>query len=131
MVVTDLFTVANLLRKNLLRKFAAKDSGGSGSIFRDGTFHIIGQITAVRPGIGTQLLFIERLQIIQGLLGGKAAEPVGFPLQSGQIIKRRGFFRVFLAFYAESAVSSGMVFLSSAPPTSADIYVFSMDSRKI
>lgn len=85
-MVTDLLAVANLLGKNLLWNFAAKDGGGSGGIFWDGAFHIIGQIAAIRPGIGTQLLLIEGLQIIQSLLGGKAAETVGFPLQCGQII---------------------------------------------
>ena len=80
MVVADLLAVANLLGKNLLGGFAAKDSGSSCGIVRDGSFHIIGQITTVRPRIGTQLLFIEGLQIIQSLLGSKAAEPVGVPL---------------------------------------------------
>ena len=80
MVVTDLFAVAHLFGKNMIGNITAKNGGGSGKIFRDCAFHIVRKIAAVRPGIGTQLLFIQGLQIIQGLLGSEAANPVGIPL---------------------------------------------------
>ena len=58
--------------------------------------HIIGEILAVRSRIGQQLLFVECLGIIKGLLGGKAKEPVGLPLQGGQVIELGRLLRLFL-----------------------------------
>ena len=52
--------------------------------------HVLGQILAVRAGIGQQLLFIELLGIIKGLLGGKSKQAVGLPLQGGEIVKTGG-----------------------------------------
>ena len=45
-----------------------------------GCLHILGQILAVRPGIGRQLLLIEGLHIVKGLLSRIAIDTVTFPL---------------------------------------------------
>ena len=61
--------------------------------------HIIRQIPAVRPGIGSQPFFIEGLEIIKGLLGGVAEQPVGLPLEGGQVIQLGGPFRPLCLFH--------------------------------
>ena len=58
--------------------------------------HVAGQIPAVCPGIGQQLLFIERLGVVQGLLGRVAEYPVCLPLQGGQVVQLGRLFRLFL-----------------------------------
>ena len=58
--------------------------------------HIIGQILAVRSRIGQQLLFVQCLCVIKGLFGGKAKDPVGLPLQGGQVIELGRLLRLFL-----------------------------------
>ena len=55
-----------------------------------------GQIPAVRAGIGQQLLFIERLGVVQGLLGRVAEYPVCLPLQGGQVVQLGRLLRLFL-----------------------------------
>ena len=45
-----------------------------------GCLHILGQILAVRPGIGRQLFLIEGLHIVKGLLRRIAIDTVTFPL---------------------------------------------------
>ena len=92
MVIGYLFGVAHLLSQNIAGGIQCADSGSAQNDCRDTSKHIVGQIAAVRPGIGTQLLFIERLQIVQGLLGGIPQKPVGIPLQGSQVIECRGFF---------------------------------------
>ena len=52
--------------------------------------HILRQITAVRPGIGRQPFFIERLEVVKGLLGGVVKEAVRLPLEGGQVVQFRG-----------------------------------------
>lgn len=52
-----------------------------------GCLHVLRQILAVRSRIGCQLLFIERLHIIKGLLSRIAINTVTFPLQSCKVIK--------------------------------------------
>ena len=47
--------------------------------------HILGEIIAVSTGIGQKTLFIQALRIVKGLLGGKAVNAVGFPLQAGEV----------------------------------------------
>ena len=61
-----------------------------------GLRHVFGQISAVRPGIGQQLLFIERLGVVQGLLGRVAEYPVCLPLQGGQVVQLGWPFRLFI-----------------------------------
>ena len=46
--------------------------------------HAAHQIPAVRPGLVHQLLTIERLGVVQGLLGRAAEHPVCLPLQGGE-----------------------------------------------
>ena len=59
---------------------------------RQAVCHITGQIAAVSTGIGAELLFIQALQIVQGLLGCKSKQAVGISLQSSQIIEGRRLF---------------------------------------
>ena len=61
-----------------------------------GLRHIARQIPAVRAGIGQQLLFIERLGVVQGLLGRVAEHPICLPLQGGQVVQLGRFLRLFL-----------------------------------
>ena len=63
---------------------------------RSGLRHVSGQIPAVRPGIGQQLLLVERLRVVQSLLGRVAEQAVGLPLQSGQVVELGR--RLFLLF---------------------------------
>ena len=49
--------------------------------------HVGGQVAAVRPGIGAELLFIEVLQIVQRLLGREPQQAVGVPLEGGEVIE--------------------------------------------
>ena len=58
--------------------------------------HIRGQIPAVSTGIGQQLLFVEGLCIVQGLLGRVAKDTVCFPLQGGQVIELGGILLLLL-----------------------------------
>ena len=92
MVVGYLFGIAHLLGKHLIRGILPVNSRCTQNDCRDTSQHIVRQIAAVRSGIGTQLLFIERLQIVQGLLGGVPQKPVGISLEGGQVIECRGFF---------------------------------------
>ena len=80
MVIGYLLGIAHLLRQNIAGGIQSADSGSAQDDGRDTSQHIVREIAAVRPGIGTQLLFIQGLQIIQGLLGSEAANPVGIPL---------------------------------------------------
>ena len=59
--------------------------------------HVGGQIPAVRAGIGQQLLFVEALGVVKGLLCRVSEQAVCLPLQGGEIIElRRLFFLLFL-----------------------------------
>ena len=58
--------------------------------------HVGGQIPAVRSRIGQQLLFIEALGVIKGLLRRVPENAVCLPLQGGQVIELRGLFLLFL-----------------------------------
>ena len=66
---------------------------------RQAVCHIAGQIAAVSTGIGAELLFIQTLQIVQGLLGCKSKQAVSISLQSSQVIEGRRLFGLFLALY--------------------------------
>ena len=66
---------------------------------RQAVCHITGQIAAVSTGIGAELLFIQALQIVQGLLGCKSKQAVGVSLQSSQVIEGRRLFGLFLALH--------------------------------
>ena len=61
--------------------------------------HIGGQVTAVRPGIGAELLFIEVLQIVQRLLRREPQQAVGVPLEGGEVIEGGRLLGFGLALY--------------------------------
>ena len=58
--------------------------------------HVLGQILAVRAGIGQQFLFVKLLGVIKGLFCGKTEQAVCFPLQGGQVIELGRLFCLFL-----------------------------------
>ena len=60
--------------------------------------HILGQILAVRAGIGQQFLFIKLLGIVKGLLCREAEHAVCLPLQGGQVIELGRLFCLFFPF---------------------------------
>ena len=60
--------------------------------------HVLGQILAVRTGIGQQSLLVKLLGIIKGLLCREAEQAVSFPLQGGQVIELGRLFCLFLPF---------------------------------
>ena len=60
--------------------------------------HVLGQILAVRAGIGQQSLLVKLLGIIKGLLCRKSEQAVCLPLQGGQVIEFGWLFRLFLSF---------------------------------
>ena len=96
MVVRDLFRITELFPIDFIRNGQIADARGpQKNLFHTGQ-HIVRQIPAVRSGVGTELLFIECLQIIQCLLGRIPQQAVGFPLQAGQVIQRRGGFFLLL-----------------------------------
>ena len=49
--------------------------------------HVLGQIPTVRSGIRQQLLFVQGLGIVQGLLRRIPIDAVGIPLQGGQVVE--------------------------------------------
>ena len=75
------------------------DSGGRRNKAADTVLHILGQKAAVGTGISTELLLIEGLEIIKGLLGGVAQDAVCIALECSQIVERRGFFCFFLSLH--------------------------------
>ena len=76
--------------------FPQPENQGSG-----GCLHILGQILAVRPGIGRQLFLIEGLHIVKGLLRRIAIDTVTFPLQSCQVIQAGRLHRLDLLFHGQ------------------------------
>ena len=64
----------------------------TGGCFR----HVGGQIPAVRAGIGQQLLFIEGLGVVKGLLRRVSKQAVCLSLQGGEIIELRRLFLLLL-----------------------------------
>ena len=60
--------------------------------------HVLGQILAVRAGIGQQSLLVKLLGIIKGLLCRKSEQAVCLPLQGGQVIELGRLFCLFLPF---------------------------------
>ena len=61
--------------------------------------HIGGQVAAVRPGIGAELLFIEVLQIVQRLLRREPQQAVCVPLEGGEVIEGGRLLGFVLAFH--------------------------------
>ena len=58
--------------------------------------HVLGQILAVRAGIGQQFLLVKLLGVIKGLFCRKTEQTVCFPLQGGQVIELGRLFCLFL-----------------------------------
>ena len=83
LVIDDLGRIAG----NLHTTGKGQRPSGEPDQLRQAGRHIRSQVTAVRPGIGAELLFIQVLQIVQGLLGGVSQQPVGVSLEGGQVIK--------------------------------------------
>ena len=96
MVVADLFAITHLRRVHGHRQIRAADAARTAHDGRHRREHIVGQKAAVGSGIGTELLFVKRLQIIQRLLRRVAEQPVRVALERGQIVERRGFLVLFL-----------------------------------
>ena len=92
MVVGDFGAVAYLGGQNGVRHSHPADLRRRSRQSRNRPFHIGGQIPAVGAGIGAELLFIQCLEIVQGLLGRVAKLPVGIPLEGCQVIEGRRFF---------------------------------------
>ena len=99
MVVADLAAVAYPSCVHTHRRVCFADNGGHGCKLRHRGFQIVGEEAAVRAGIGAELLFIERLQIVQRLLGGIAQRAVGIPLEGGQVIEPGRFLRFLRALH--------------------------------
>ena len=91
-MVGHLFAVADQRGVNLSGRVHAADGGGRRRQGRDAGLHIIRKIPAVGSGVGGQLLFIKALEVVEGLLGGVAEQPVGLPLEGGQVAELRGAF---------------------------------------
>ena len=91
MVVGDFGAVADLGGQNGVRHSHPTDLRRRSRQSRNRPFHIGGQIPAVGAGIGAELLFIQCLEIVQGLLGRVAKLPVGIPLEGCQVIEAGGF----------------------------------------
>ena len=73
-------------------------------------FHVGSDVIAVRSRIGQQPLFVQGLGIIKGLLGSKAVNAVGFPLQGSKVIELRRLYG-FLLFFQRS--TNGLRLLAS------------------
>ena len=99
MVVADLFAVADLSCVHTPRRVCFADNGGHGCKLRHGGFQIVGEKAAVRAGVGAELLFIERLQVVEGLLCGIAEAAVGLPLERGQVVEPGRVLRFFRAMH--------------------------------
>ena len=61
--------------------------------------HIRSQIAAVRAGIGAELLFVQILEVVQGLLGRISQQSVGIPLEGSQVIEGGRLFQFVAAFH--------------------------------
>ena len=100
MVIGNFFAAAYLFGADGRRLLHTADSGSGGNKAGDAALHIVGQKAAVGARVGTELLFIERLEIVEGLLRGVAENAVGVALEGGQIVERGHFLRLFLALHA-------------------------------
>ena len=87
------FPYAALSKRHMIPQPENQRSGGC--------LHILGQILAVRPGIGRQLFLIEGLHIVKGLLRRIAIDTVTFPLQSRQVIQAGRLHRLNLLFHGQ------------------------------
>ena len=100
MVVGDFGAVADLGSQNGVRHRHPADLRRRSRQSRDRPFHVSGQIPAVGAGISAELLFIQCLEIVQGLLGRVAKLPVGIPLEGCQVVEGRRLFRFFFLLHS-------------------------------
>ena len=74
------------------------------------SLHVIGDELTVRARIGQELLFVERLDEIERLLGSKAVIAVCLALQGGQVVELRRIDRLSLLFERRN---DGLHFIAS------------------
>jgi len=98
-MVADLRAVADLNGVGFFGNTHVVNTSGDGGKRRNGGFHIVRQKPAVRAGIGAELLFIERLQIIKRLLGRIAEQTVRVALKCGQVVERGRLLEFFFLLY--------------------------------
>ena len=98
MVVADLFAVDDLFCVDGDFAGHTEVGGGLTNQVRQARLHILGQIPAVGAGVGYQLLFIEGLGVIEGLLRRIAQQSVGIPLEGCQVIEGGRMFGFLLSF---------------------------------
>ena len=79
-MVSNLTGIAKLFAQNRVRDNSIANAGCPQNKCFYAAKHIIRQIAAVCPRIGAQFLFIERLQIVQRLLGSISQQAVGISL---------------------------------------------------
>ena len=101
MVVGHFFVVDNLSRITGNGDPFAKRHGIGNQIdqHRQSLRHIRSQIAAVRAGIGAELLFVQILEVVQGLLGRISQQSVGIPLEGSQVIEGGRLFGFVAAFH--------------------------------
>ncbi len=89
MVVAHLGAVQDTadLRRERRTLHERQNGDDTGHDARRCLLHVVGKEAAVRPGVGQQALFIQRLGVVKGLLGGEAEKPVGLPLQGGEVVE--------------------------------------------
>ena len=102
MVIGHFFTVADPACIHSSRILLAADSGSSRNKIGGSSFHIIGKIPAVCSGVGTELLFIEGLEIVKSLLCCVTQQTVCIPLECGQIVEGGRIFCLFLSFHGKN-----------------------------
>ena len=117
-VIADTVNVGSIRNSIKQRQFPAKDADN----LSDCPFHVIGDELAVSSRIGQQLLFIEGLNQIKRLLGGKREIAVCFPLQGGQIIELRWVYCLSLLLERRNG---GLLFIAS--PRNPLCFVFGFD----
>ena len=100
-VVAHLFAVQHpsKLRGNVKARRKRKQRPQAGHDAFRRRLHIVGKVLAVGTGISQQLLFIELLGVIKGLLGGKSKQAVGLPLQRREVVEEGRLLRLFLPLH--------------------------------
>ena len=98
MVIADLFIVDDLLCMDRNSAPEAKRRRGVHDQAGQARRHVLSKIPAVGAGVGDELFLVERLGVVEGLLRRKAQQPVGVPLERGQVVEGRWALGFFLAF---------------------------------
>ena len=107
-VVGDLGAVADLLSIDGKRRLKAADARRAEDEGLHALLHAVREIAAVRARVGAEALFVERLKIVQRLLGCVAEDAVGLALERGQVVERGGVLGFLLgADRCNNALASG------------------------